>query len=519
MTTPQEKLASSLEVLRRLQAESAAVIRSNDFTRTHRERLLANGFLEEVIRGWYIVANPNDRLGDTTAWYASYWDFVTRYLTDRFGNDWCLSPEASLSIHAGNWVVPGQLLVRAPHGSNKPIQLPHNTSIYDMRVALPAEEDVQIENGLRIYAVPTALIAAAPITFERDVTNLQVILAGQRDASALLARLLEGGHSVIAGRLAGAYRNIGRDRIADTILKTMTSAGYIVNESDPFQEQLAIELPKRALSPAASRIRLLWHKLREGVLGIFPAPPGIPSDIKRYLEQVDDAYVTDAYHSLSIEGYRVSEALIERVRGGSWNPDNIEEDREHRDALAARGYWQAFEEVKKSVLAVLQHEAPGSVADDDHGNWYRELFRPSVLAGIVKPADLAGYRNNRVYIRGSRYTPLAPNAVLDAMTVFFELLAEEKAPAVRVVLGHFIFVYIHPYMDGNGRMGRFLMNLMLASGGYPWTVIPVERRSDYMAALEEASVRENIEPFARFLSELVESNLQGAPLPTPTTKR
>jgi hypothetical protein len=36
---------------------------------------------------------------------------------------------------------------------------------------------------------------------------------------------------------------------------------------------------------------------------------------------------------------------------------------------------------------------------------------------------------------------------------------------VRVVLGHFIFVYIHPYMDGNGRMGRFLMNVMLAGGG------------------------------------------------------
>ncbi|WP_317503891.1 Fic family protein [Idiomarina sp. HP20-50] len=37
-------------------------------------------------------------------------------------------------------------------------------------------------------------------------------------------------------------------------------------------------------------------------------------------------------------------------------------------------------------------------------------------------------------------------------------------------------VYIHPYFDGNGRIGRFIMNLMLASGGYPWTVVPVERR-------------------------------------------
>ncbi|MBW2688918.1 MAG: Fic family protein, partial [Deltaproteobacteria bacterium] len=80
---------------------------------------------------------------------------------------------------------------------------------------------------------------------------------------------------------------------------------------------------------------------------------------------------------------------------------------------------------------------------------------------------------------------------------------------VRVVLGHFIFVYIHPYVDGNGRMGRFLMNTMLASGGYPWTVIPVEMRNTYMAALEEASVGGNIGPFTDFLAQLVRASLEG----------
>ena len=48
------------------------------------------------------------------------------------------------------------------------------------------------------------------------------------------------------------------------------------------------------------------------------------------------------------------------------------------------------------------------------------------------------------------------------------------------------------------------MNAMLAGGGYPWTVIPLETRNDYMAALEEASVKNNIEPFSRFLAELVQ---------------
>jgi Fic family protein len=85
---------------------------------------------------------------------------------------------------------------------------------------------------------------------------------------------------------------------------------------------------------------------------------------------------------------------------------------------------------------------------------------------------------------------------------------------VRVVLGHFIFVYIHPYKDGNGRVGRFLMNTMMASGGYPWTVIPVGERSAYVDALEKASVGEDIVPFAAFIAGLVRKGLAGEPLPT-----
>jgi Fic family protein len=91
-------------------------------------------------------------------------------------------------------------------------------------------------------------------------------------------------------------------------------------------------------------------------------------------------------------------------------------------------------------------------------------------------------------------------------------LQKEHEASVRAVLGHFIFVFIHPYMDGNGRMGRFLMNVMLASGGYPWTVIPVEERDVYMQALERASVNQDIEPFAQFLGHLVKEGLKGTPV-------
>jgi hypothetical protein len=249
-----------------------------------------------------------------------------------------------------------------------------------------------------------------------------------------------------------------------------------------------------------------WMRMRGDILEIFPAAPGVSKDAAAYMKQVDDAYVADAYNSLSIEGYKVSAELIERVRSGGWNPDSVKGDRDHRDALAARGYWQAFQSVRQSIGKALAGGNAGTIADNDHATWYRELFGPSVTAGILKPSELAGYRNGPVFIRRSMHVPPSREAVRELMPTFFELLQQEQEPAVRVGLGHFAFVYMHPYLDGNGRMGRFMMNLMLASGGYPWTIIPLERRADYMAALESASVDQDIKPFSQFLAGLVAKN-------------
>ena len=152
----------------------------------------------------------------------------------------------------------------------------------------------------------------------------------------------------------------------------------------------------------------------------------------------------------------------------------------------------------------------GEVAERGLLEWYQELFAASVAAGILAPADLAGYRNDQVYIRGSLHTPSDKEAVRDCMPVLFELLKAEPSAAVRAVLGHFVFAYIHPYMDGNGRLARFLMNLMLVSGGYSWLVIPVQRREAYMEALESASVDGDIRPFVTFLGELARTLHRGA---------
>src|SRR5271156_5124898 len=149
MATPPEKLAESLEILRKLQtSEGAAAIRARDLSRTHRERLLANGFLQEVIKGWYIPSRPDETKGESTAWYASFWRFCATYLEERFGTKWCLSPEQSLSLHSGNRTVPRQLMVRSPLGRNNVTRLPYSTSLLDLRAALPASGDREEKEGM-----------------------------------------------------------------------------------------------------------------------------------------------------------------------------------------------------------------------------------------------------------------------------------------------------------------------------------------------------------------------------------
>lgn len=513
MASPSEKLAESLDALKALQDKGIVAIRSSDLSRTHRERLLASGFLQEVMKGWYIPARPDEQAGESTAWYASYWDFFAAYLNERFGTEWCLSPEQSLFLHAGNFSVPAQLLVRTPKGGNKPINLPHGTSLFDVRASLPELTERQELKDLRVFSLPAALVRSGTAIFKDNATEARTALAMVQDASDVLAILLDGGHSVIAGRLAGAFRNIGRKTIAERIVNDMSKATYKVRYSDPFDTPAPFSVSAREPSPYVTRMRLMWHTMRTCIPELFPAAPKAPVDIEAYMKRVEEIYVTDAYHSLSIEGYRVSAELIERVRSGTWNPDSDEQDRERRNALAARGYYDAFQAVKQSVEKVLKRENAGIIAGNDHADWYAQLFGPSVTAGILRPGDLAGYRNGPVYIRNSLHAPPSREAVRDMMPVLFELLAEESEPVVRVVLGHFIFVYIHPYFDGNGRIGRFLMNVMLAAGGYPWTVIPVERRKDYMESLESASVNQNIKPFTKFLSGLVKDNIEGKPGP------
>jgi len=502
VAAPHEKLAQSLLALQALQKAGGRVVQSRELRRADRERLLENGFLQEVMKGWLISCSPGTR-ADSTPWYASFWEFCARYCDQRFGQAWHLSPEQSLMLLAENTVIPKQVVVFSPKGTNHKLELVFGTSLYELKSDMPDAAALTERSGLQLLSPAAALVKMPESFFSRQPIETQVVLAGLRDASDLLRLLLSGGNSVKAGILAGALRRIVRAELADEIVKTMSTAGYNARESDPFAAASSFGVLPVELSPIVGRIRVMWKTMRDNVAANFPEPPGLPRDKRAYLEFVDDIYKSDAYHSLSIEGYRVTPQLIERVQQGNWDPERHDDDRKSRDALAARGYWQAFQRVKGTVAEVIAGANPGARARATHMDWYRELVQPCVAAGIVPAASLAGYRNDAVYLRTSRYVPPRWEAVRDAMPELFDRLEQEEHPGVRAVLGHWLYGYIHPYPDGNGRMARFVMNAMLASGGYPWTVIRVEDRDAYLSALDAASIDMKVAPFTALVAERV----------------
>ena len=476
------------------------VVRSSEIDRATRERLVNAAFLTEVLRGWYLLTTPAGA-GTTTLWYENYWEFVAQYLADRFPEDgYCLSAESSLDVYSGQNIISHQLIVLTKKPSNHTVKLPHNTSILLYSDEKNFPQNIGKKGAMNLIPLPEAICRASATYFQNQSLNAEICLKLVPSVADISRVLLAMQSNTAASRIAGAYKRLGDDKKSDQIVQDMAASGHVIHPQDPFgNNSLFLSGLERLTSPYAGRIEAIWKKMRPFVVENFPPPPA-PRDAQSSLKIIEHLYKQDAYHSLSIEGYQVTEDLIKKIKENAWSPDTDKSDSEQRDALAAKGYYQAFKSVTASVRKALSGSTPGKVFSEDLQTWYRDLFTPSVQAGFVKASDLAGYRNSQVYIRSSRHVPPPRGAVLDSMDALERLLSTEENAGVRAVLGHFIFVFIHPYMDGNGRIGRFLMNLMLVSGGYNWTVIRTSERARYMASLEEASANGNIEDFAKFVA-------------------
>ena len=145
------------------------------------------------------------------------------------------------------------------------------------------------------------------------------------------------------------------------------------------------------------------------------------------------------------------------------------------------------------VHRLIQHPEPVNL--QHLLSWHRELF------GETKP-DIAGrIRDFEVRIGNSRDIPPPP---LEVRPMLIELLRSTNRNRAgmhsvqNAATFHFGFERIHPFGDGNGRVGRLAMNVLLAQGGFPMLNIAYGRRRGYYAALEESNRRENSRPFLRW---------------------
>lgn len=129
------------------------------------------------------------------------------------------------------------------------------------------------------------------------------------------------------------------------------------------------------------------------------------------------------------------------------------------------------------------------------------ILHEIVVTDTLRPelvSQIGTYRDVQVYIRGVEWVPAKPHDVPKDMKALLEWYAKNKRklhPVVVAIYFHTAFELIHPFVDGNGRVGRLLMNFILRKHGYPMLNLPNVRKREYYAALQKGQVDADLRPF------------------------
>lgn len=162
--------------------------------------------------------------------------------------------------------------------------------------------------------------------------------------------------------------------------------------------------------------------------------------------------------------------------------------------LEATGHAQAY----NMVLEMVKNE---KLTEDNILNLH------SLFYNAIDQKNAGQYRKVRVFISGSKHTFPKPEEVPGLMQQFvsqYKVCPESMHPVVCAAKIHKDFVMIHPFIDGNGRIARLLMNLVLLKNDFPVTIIPPILRLDYIRHLETAHT--NDKPFIEFIAGCVKQS-------------
>ncbi|MFA6527804.1 MAG: Fic family protein [Candidatus Babeliales bacterium] len=162
-----------------------------------------------------------------------------------------------------------------------------------------------------------------------------------------------------------------------------------------------------------------------------------------------------------------------------------------RDHFEAIGHSEAF-----TMMFAMAQQKSFSQAD------IQQLHK--LFYHRIDMARAGAYRTEQVFISGSEYALPTPDKVAVLMQQFitdYGMLPDGMHGVEYAALVHKIFVFIHPFVDGNGRVARLLMNLVLLQHGYFVAIIPPVRRRDYIASLEKAHRDDS--DFKMFIASMV----------------
>jgi Fic family protein len=216
----------------------------------------------------------------------------------------------------------------------------------------------------------------------------------------------------------------------------------------------------------------------------------LPKNVLEHLRA--DREITHTFHSNAIEGNTLTlgETKAILLDGITISGKPL---REHLEVINHREAMRLMER-----LAILDKPLEISEILD---------FHRIILTGIQ--SENAGvFRNVRVRVLGSEHVFPNPVKVPELMQEFVNKInAFEGHKVLKAAQAHYDFVAIHPFVDGNGRTARLLMNLLLIRAGYPPALLPVTLRATYYDALESAN-KGNQGPFERLIAGIVKASLE-----------
>ncbi|MFZ3063142.1 MAG: Fic family protein [Actinomycetota bacterium] len=454
--------------------------------------------------GYFILKKPED--DPKQLFTLLYWQIIT-FLLKRY-EPWSIRGQSALLLYIGNQENPKNLLVRSGKKTNYNMSLPYGyklSLLYDERFDSRTVKKVSVAGQTLKVDIPEKVLIDLVARKARPNSNYKNFIKGTKFDNRLLEALYaKRPRPVVFRRMAEIAKSVGRGDLAQEI-ERIIKAYTVYRISKPLKPRRARPKVKPLVPPWVTRqqesVSVFEKTLEQALLSEIEKLPKWKLD--RLVEDAQEHKRYDIYHSTTLEGYRITPEEVDAVVLGK-APVEIKDKEKHieqiKNRMAILGYAEVFDFI---IGQVKKDFGKGRVSEQLVKDVYYHLFKPSADSGIIDYFDLVSYRIIPAFIRGTRYVPPGPEKLTELMESFERSINRVKNAVIKAILAHYFFVTIHPYVDGNGRTARLLMNYFLLTSGYRWITIRAEQRKPYFDALTEGQLHEDIVPFGKFIITLM----------------